>query len=191
MQPTRNDIPVPMIRWPIRALAIAACAATITLENAERPAFAGPHRTHRSSGKTRTRPRSPQPHRTSRNKDTGPTRKGGTTKKLDKCGRKREPLVLSGRLNLNATTERQLSLLPGVGPAKARRIIRWRARHRRFRRVRDLRRVRGFGYKTVRRLARYLSVKGESSLAWRTIDAAKALHSARKLHQKRPTRPTR
>src|SRR3954447_25064127 len=36
---------------------------------------------------------------------------------------------LTGRLNLNTANEDQLQLLPTVGPAKAERIVAWRAKN--------------------------------------------------------------
>ncbi len=72
--------------------------------------------------------------------------------------------VLSGKLNINTATEDQLRMLPGIGPAKARRVIAYRDKRGKFKRVRDLRRVKGFGYKTVTKLSPYLTVKGESTL---------------------------
>ncbi len=57
---------------------------------------------------------------------------------------------------LNSAGRAELEELPGIGPAKAQRILDWRARHGRFRRIVDLRRVNGFGRKTVLRLAPYL-----------------------------------
>lgn len=73
--------------------------------------------------------------------------------------------VLTGKLNLNTATEDQLMLLPTIGPAKAERILQWRKRNGSFRRTADLRRVKGFGYKTFRRLEPYLDVKGATTLA--------------------------
>jgi competence protein ComEA len=72
---------------------------------------------------------------------------------------------LAGKLNLNTATEEQLLLLPSVGPAKADRIIAWRSKNGGFKRVADLRRVKGFGYKTFKRLEPYLDIKGETTLA--------------------------
>jgi len=70
---------------------------------------------------------------------------------------------LSGKLNLNTATSIELQRLPGVGPRRARRIIAWRAR-RQFKHIWQLRRVRGFGRKTLRRLSPYLIVKGKTTL---------------------------
>ncbi|HMG57767.1 MAG TPA: helix-hairpin-helix domain-containing protein [Kofleriaceae bacterium] len=72
---------------------------------------------------------------------------------------------LSGKLNLNTANEEQLQLLPTVGPAKAERIVAWRAKNGGFKRVADLRRVKGFGYKTLKKLEPYLDIKGDTTLA--------------------------
>ena len=72
--------------------------------------------------------------------------------------------AVSGKLNLNTATEDQLVLLPGVGPSKAERVVTWRAKHGAFKRVADLRHVKGFGYKTIKKLEPYLDVKGENTL---------------------------
>jgi competence protein ComEA len=72
---------------------------------------------------------------------------------------------LNGKLNLNTANEDQLQLLPSVGPAKAERIITWRAKNGGFKRVADLRRVKGFGYKTFKKLEPFLDIKGDTTLA--------------------------
>jgi competence protein ComEA len=72
---------------------------------------------------------------------------------------------LTGKLNLNAATAEQLLLLPTVGPSKAERIIEWRKRNGGFKRVVDLRRVKGFGYKTFKKLEPLLDIKGDTTLA--------------------------
>jgi comEA protein len=72
---------------------------------------------------------------------------------------------LSGKLNLNTASEEQLQLLPTVGPAKAERIVTWRKKNGSFKRVADLRKVKGFGYKTLKRLEPYLDISGETTLA--------------------------
>jgi competence protein ComEA len=61
-------------------------------------------------------------------------------------------------IDLNSASAADLEALPGIGPAKAQQIIAWRERHGRFRRVVDLRRLRGFGRKTVLRLKPHVVV---------------------------------
>jgi competence ComEA-like helix-hairpin-helix protein len=75
------------------------------------------------------------------------------------------PEPVSGRVNLNTASAEQLRRLPGIGTTKAQRIITWRRAHGRFLRVKDLRRVRGFGRKTVVRLEPYLTVREPASAA--------------------------
>jgi len=72
---------------------------------------------------------------------------------------------LVGKLNLNTASGEQLLLLPMVGPAKAERIVAWRKKNGGFKRTADLRHVKGFGYKSFKRLEPYLDVKGDNTLA--------------------------
>jgi competence ComEA-like helix-hairpin-helix protein len=72
---------------------------------------------------------------------------------------------LTGKLNLNTATEEQLMLLPTVGPSKADRIVAWRKKNGGFKRTADLRRVKGFGYRTYKKLEPMLDIKGDTTLA--------------------------
>ena len=72
---------------------------------------------------------------------------------------------LEGRLDLNSARERDLDLLPGIGPVMARRIVADRAAHGRFRGVDDLARVRGIGPKTLAKLLPYLTVRAAKDSA--------------------------
>jgi competence ComEA-like helix-hairpin-helix protein len=71
---------------------------------------------------------------------------------------------ITGKLNLNTATEEQLMLLPSVGPSKAERIVTWRKKNGGFKRPADLRRVKGFGYKTFKKLEPFLDIKGDTTL---------------------------
>ena len=75
--------------------------------------------------------------------------------------------AVAGKLNLNTATLDQLVLLPTVGPAKAERIVTWRKKNGGFKRIADLRRVKGFGFKTFKRLEPHLDIQGDSTLARR------------------------
>jgi competence protein ComEA len=88
---------------------------------------------------------------------------GDAPKKSTKRGKAKGELT--GKLNLNTATVEQLTLLPGVGPSKAERVIEWRGKNGGFKRVADLRKVKGFGYKTLKKLEPYLDIKGDTTLA--------------------------
>lgn len=69
---------------------------------------------------------------------------------------------LAGVVNLNTAEPGLLGLLSGIGPAKARAIVSYRARHP-FRTVDELVRVKGIGRRMVRRLRLHLAVAGPST----------------------------
>jgi competence protein ComEA len=71
---------------------------------------------------------------------------------------------VTGVVNINTANRAELIKLPGIGPAKAERILTFRKRRGNFRRVRDLRRVKGIGRMTLKRLARHLTVKGPTTI---------------------------
>jgi competence protein ComEA len=73
--------------------------------------------------------------------------------------------TVTGKLNLNTATVDQLMMLPGVGASQAERVVAWRGKHGPFKRTADLRKVKGVGYKTLKKLEANLDVKGESTLA--------------------------
>jgi competence protein ComEA len=83
----------------------------------------------------------------------------------DKGGVRPLKKEVTGKLNLNTATAEQLLLLPSVGPSKAERIVVWRKKNGGFKRTADLRRVKGFGYRTFKRLEPFLDIKGETTLA--------------------------
>ena len=70
---------------------------------------------------------------------------------------------LDGQVNINEAGIEQLSLLPGVGPKRAQAIISLR-RKRPFRRAVQLRRVRGIGRRTLRKMMPYIRLQGPSDL---------------------------
>ena len=62
-------------------------------------------------------------------------------------------------LNLNIATRSQLERLPGIGPVLAKRILAFRFRHGRFKRVEDLLNIQGIGPRTFEKLRPLVCVK--------------------------------
>ena len=70
---------------------------------------------------------------------------------------------LVGVVNINTATSEQLELLPGVGPARARRIIEFRKAHGSFRKVEDLVQVSGIGEKAFVRMRPHCRISGKTT----------------------------
>jgi competence protein ComEA len=64
----------------------------------------------------------------------------------------------SERLDLNRATEQDLEALPGIGPVLAERVVEYRQTSGPFRRVEDLRAVKGIGKKKFDRIRSLVSV---------------------------------
>lgn len=69
-----------------------------------------------------------------------------------------------GVVNLNTATAKELTLLPGVGPARARAIVAYREKQR-FTRTEDVRKVKGIGKGVMKKIENHISVAGPSTLA--------------------------
>ena len=96
-------------------------------------------------------------------------------------------------VNLNTASQAELESLKGVGPAKAKSIIEYREQNGAFQSVDDLKKVKGFGDKTVENLKSDLHVgepeKGEILPAGR--DKAKGDDSGKTLIKEKATLPTK
>ncbi len=69
----------------------------------------------------------------------------------------------NGVVNLNTATESELQLLPGVGPSKAAAVVAYRKKYGSFKKVEDLSKVKGFSYKTLKKLKPYLALSGATT----------------------------
>jgi competence protein ComEA len=67
-------------------------------------------------------------------------------------------IVFSIPLNLNEVEEEHLTLIPGIGPRLAQRIIQYRSKKGGFRKIEELMEVRGIGKKKLQNLERYLII---------------------------------
>lgn len=65
-------------------------------------------------------------------------------------------------VNINTATVAELAFLPGVGPAKAQAIIKYRE-SRKYKKVEDILRVKGIGRKTFKAMRSYLAVEGPTT----------------------------
>ncbi len=63
-------------------------------------------------------------------------------------------------INLNTATVEQLDTLKGVGPGKAKAIVAYRDKNGPFKTVDDLKKVKGFGEKSLAKLRPELTVSG-------------------------------
>ncbi|MDA8417268.1 MAG: helix-hairpin-helix domain-containing protein [Betaproteobacteria bacterium] len=74
-------------------------------------------------------------------------------------------LVLLGwsawaEVDINSATETQLRTVKGIGHTRAQAILAWRGRNGSFHNVADLRRVKGFGDKTIAKVGPHLMIHG-------------------------------
>lgn len=70
---------------------------------------------------------------------------------------------LEGKINVNTATEAQWELLPGIGPATARKLVAFTAR-RKLTQTNQVMRIKGIGRKTYGAIKQYLSLQGETTL---------------------------
>ncbi|MDE2850393.1 MAG: helix-hairpin-helix domain-containing protein [Acidobacteriota bacterium] len=69
-----------------------------------------------------------------------------------------------GVVNINTADAAALSLLPGVGPSTAGRIVEFRTDNGEFESPTDLMLVRGIGERSFERMRPYVAIEGETTL---------------------------
>jgi competence protein ComEA len=72
--------------------------------------------------------------------------------------------ALSGVVNVNTASAEELSMLPGVGPARARAIVELRQQRGGFKRVEDLLEVKGIGDAGLAKLRPFIALEGKTTL---------------------------
>jgi DNA uptake protein ComE-like DNA-binding protein len=70
---------------------------------------------------------------------------------------------LDGKLNVNAADTKQWELLPGIGPATAKKLVDYRAK-RKFGDLTHVMRIKGIGRKTYGAIKPFLTLDGETTL---------------------------
>ena len=70
---------------------------------------------------------------------------------------------LEGKLNVNEATAEQWTLLPGIGPSTAAKVVSYQKSHG-FKQVAHVMRVKGIGRKTFERIKPYLALEGQTTL---------------------------
>lgn len=80
--------------------------------------------------------------------------------KETKTGTKKKPAQIGGKIiNINTATADELTVLPRIGPAIAKRIVDYRNENGRFLRKQDIQNVRGIGPKTFEKLKDLIRVE--------------------------------
>jgi competence ComEA-like helix-hairpin-helix protein len=77
--------------------------------------------------------------------------------------RNKLPELKLASVDINQASEKDFTKLPGVGPELAKRIVAYRTKHGRFRRVEDLLVIRGIGRKKWKTLKPYVRVETTGS----------------------------
>ncbi|GAB4342180.1 MAG: hypothetical protein Kow0089_17050 [Desulfobulbaceae bacterium] len=62
------------------------------------------------------------------------------------------------KININSATAAELEALPGIGPAKAEAIVKYREEHGKFKKIEDLVLVKGIGEKVLEKIKPELEV---------------------------------
>jgi competence protein ComEA len=75
----------------------------------------------------------------------------------------RQAAKVTGKVNLNTASVKQLRLLPRVGRTTANAIVAYRAQ-KQFRTIREVMRVKGIGKRTFLKLKRHLAVRGPNTI---------------------------
>ena len=66
----------------------------------------------------------------------------------------------NGKVNINTADADTLTMIPGIGPAIAERIIQYREKYGPFHKTEDIKKVSGIGDKTYEEIRKYIKVGG-------------------------------
>lgn len=68
--------------------------------------------------------------------------------------------IVGGKININTASADTLTMLPGIGPALAQRIVTYREENGDFSKLSDLANVKGVGESTLEKLKAYITIGG-------------------------------
>jgi comEA protein len=74
-------------------------------------------------------------------------------------GDQSDSTIQSGKVNINTANLKTLSVLKGIGPERAKRIIDYRTKNGSFKSIEDLKKVKGIGDKVYSQISSQISVK--------------------------------
>ena len=78
--------------------------------------------------------------------------------KDEEVTKKKEKTTISRKININTATSEQLQQLPGIGPAIAKRIIKYRKREGDFQDIGEIKNVKGIGEKIYEKIKPYIKM---------------------------------
>lgn len=80
-------------------------------------------------------------------------------KSLEKDSIRQTAIRDTFRFNLNEVSWEALTLIPGIGEHTARKIVMYRLRNGKFKRVEDILKIKGIGSETLKKIKPYVYVK--------------------------------
>ncbi len=73
------------------------------------------------------------------------------------------PTELSGKININEASQKELELLPGIGPSTAKKLVEYRSKQK-FAEPIHIMRIKGIGRKTFDAIKPFLTTEGPTTL---------------------------
>lgn len=71
---------------------------------------------------------------------------------------------LEGIVNINISSIKTLSTLPGINKKRARAIVEYRENNGDFDKIEDITKVKGIGKKTLKKIQDYIAVEGDTTI---------------------------
>lgn len=71
---------------------------------------------------------------------------------------------IEGKVNINTATEKQIAVLPGVGPKLASEVVNYRKANGDFQEIEDLKKVNGIGDKKFEKMKNFIVTEGDTTI---------------------------